>query len=185
VGLPAGYLLVFALLSAGPQGLVSLVNYYPRMLEAHAALGKQIHALRGEGTIKSFALSDAGVVAFHSGALAFDNFGLGSALVAHHGPTRETIDLYAPDMVVLRANAEGVVLNSSKKQQMFDWTTAAGYQPRGDVYLRSDYRLRLFTAKPVPQLEAICARSKAMNDVTESDYFAQHSRVPPWQFWHE
>ena len=178
-------LTIFGWQTSQMAGLLNLANYYPRMLEAHADLGKKIAAVHEQAGIDRFALSDAGMAAYHADITAFDNTGLASGLVAHAGATRATIAQYHPDLVVLRADVNGVVLSNDGKRNLLQWATDAGYQPICDVVLNPGYRLRLFAAKPMPDFYALCEQSKAANDVPDADYAAQHIPSPPWIFWHE
>lgn len=173
-------LLAFAALTAHPMAMVDIANYYPRALDSHAALGK---AIRTEG-IRSFALSDAGMAAYHSRAQAFDNTGLGSALVAHKGPTREIIDQYHPELILLRADDAGVVLSSDNKKNLHQWALDHHYRPRCDIYWRAGYKLRVFSPNNVPALQTVCDAS-SVNNSSEWDYFVAYNTVPPWHFWHE
>ena len=183
--LALAFLAVFAYRTSHPAGLLNLANYYPRMLQAHAALGKQIAKIADQYAIERFALSDAGMAAYHSGIIAFDNTGLGSAMVAHAGPTLATMAQYHPDLVVLRADDHGVVVSSENKRNLLQWAMDAGYRPVCDVVLKPNYHLRMFAAKPMPDFDAVCEQSKAANDLPDTDYAAQHNTVPPWRFWHE
>lgn len=176
-----GVLALFAATTMNYDGLIGLTNYYPRILNAHAALGKALAELPA----RSFALSDAGAAAFHSRLTAFDNNGLGSALVAHAGISQAVIEQYNPDVVVLRADDAGVVLSNEKKKQLFAWAQEKRYRPVCDVYLNPEYRLRIFAAQDIAPLHAVCERSKQANNVKQREFFAQHKQLPPWQFWRE
>ncbi len=176
---------IFALHTSHPAGLLNLANYYPRALHAHAALGKKIAALHTQYGIQRFALSDAGMAAYQTKLVAFDNTGLGSSMVAHQGPTIATIAAYHPDLVVLYADSDGVVLSNQGKKNLLQWATVNQYESRCDVYLKPKYRLRLFSANPLPEFAALCAESKAINNRHDAEFFQLYNTVPPWHFWRE
>ena len=178
-----GLIIFYSSLSAAGNQLIA--NVYPRMLNAHAAIGKALARSHAAGETQSFALSDAGAGAFYSGIVAFDNTGLGSSLVAHQGVTPAVIDRYNPDVVILRADAQGVVLNSMNKRNLYSWAQAKKMTARCDVLLRPGYALRIFSIHAVAGIQEICKNSEKANSQDEAAFFYQSIKQPPWRYWHE
>ncbi len=79
------YIAVFASTSLSVREAAAIAAYYPRALDSHAAFGKLLHRISQNEGIRSFSLGDAGMAAYHSGLIALDNVGLGSAKVARRG----------------------------------------------------------------------------------------------------
>ena len=183
----AGFFLlfVFVIQSTSAISLVTLSNFYPRHLNAHAALGKLIGEISKKYEIRTMAIGDAGMAPYHARITNLDNYGLGSALVAHEGATAKTYEQYNPQLVMLFATGEDIPLNMQSKKTLLQWTLAKGYHALCDVYERPEYRVRIFAAKNIPELMLLCDQSKATNGSYEKDFFLKNVLTPPWHYWHE
>lgn len=179
------YLAAFFLISTDSPSLLHIANYYPRALESQAALGKAIDKVKAEHDIGCFSLGDAGMAAFHSRTMALDNIGLGSSLVAHEGMKIHVIQQYSPDLVVFHARPEGIRVNDYGQAELLEWATRADYEFICDVYWKPDYVNRIYSAIEDSRIDAVCARSKEENDMSDREFFSKHAWSAPWGFWRE
>lgn len=177
----------FASLTLNPVSLAVRSNYYPRLLDSNAALGKTLRSIaEADADINSFSFGDAGVAAYHSELLALDNVGLGSTYAAREGLDASLLDRYAPDFVVFHSNPDGISLNSHNQQTVFDWAEANGMAMVCEVYRKPTYILRVYAHDAdYPQLQNLCDTSIAKNNIWDNAYFYRYGFTPPWSYWRE
>jgi hypothetical protein len=165
--------------------LVHLANYYPRALDSHAALGRVLNDINAQPVETVFLLGDAGMAAFHSRAVALDNVGLGSALVAHNGVTPDVLDEYNPEHVFLHANPDTGIWQRFGYQEILNWMEQRQFTFVCDIFWNKDYSLRYFAREANPQIEELCATSREANYVSNRDYFVTQASQFPWFYWKE
>ena len=171
--------------SVVPRANALIATNYVRMLGAHVAVGKALHDSHAAAETKVFALGDAGATAFQADMIAFDNLGLGSALVAHQGATDEVINQYNPDVVILLVGASGSIMHVGNQDALYDWVRARKMPLLCDTLLDKGYILRVFSKHPVTGLKEVCAESVRLNSLDQKTFFARMIKQPPWHYWHE
>ena len=176
------FLLLFFLISGIST---SIVTYYPRALDSHAALGKMLSQIKGKYQIQSFSLSDAGMAAYHSDIQALDNLGLGSSLVTHRGITSELMDEYQLDIIAFLSRPYEIRLKDFSQQKIFNWASKNNFQYLCDVYWQSDYTLKLYSKFEISELKQVCESSKKANDKDNFSYIKATWQSPPWRYWTE
>ncbi|MCA2010348.1 hypothetical protein LCM17_02540 [Cereibacter sphaeroides] len=180
LGLTA-YVLAFGWHSWSLGDHLGIANYYPRLLNAHAALGRAI----ADSEIEAFALQDAGAPAFHADRRALDTIGLASALVAREGLGPEVLRQYNPALVGFLADAEGIVDRPDRHAALWSYVEEQGFTPLCTLVWAPHYQLALYTAGPQPEVEATCARSAEANGAYELPFALAQLQRPPWAYWHE
>lgn len=180
------FIILFALLSLRYTGL----NGYQWILQAHSrrlytgALGQTLSEIKDKYAIRSFAFSDAGMIAYHSRILSFDYNGLGSAMLAHSDTPRQVIEAYQPDIVIFPVDNGNVGKLDAKRQALFDWTQEKRYKTLCDMAMTQTYQYRIFAVKEIPEVQAICAESKRANNSPLYTYRAIWAQ-PPWHVWRD
>jgi hypothetical protein len=179
------WMLVFGF--AYDVGSLQFLTYYPRALNNHAALGKMIRDVSSKHGVRAFAIGDAGMAAYHSDLNVLDINGLGSALVARHGLTPDVLNRYQIDLIAFYANPSEKSVVSGKQDDLLRWAHEQKFVELCDVYWRKEYVFKMFArpSLPLPEVQALCDRSKALNDVSDGAMRAAAINVPPWQYWHE
>lgn len=159
------------------------ITYYPRCLEAHGALGKTLASVAEKYGLRSLAIGEAGMASYHYGNDVFDMQGLGSSALVRKGLTPALLDSYRIDVIAFYARPEGIT-NASFNQPVLDWATANGFQQSCDVYWSKEWRLRLYTRQPIPELLDMCEASRQKNSLTDRE-MRKIRHAPPWRFWTE
>lgn len=162
-----------------------LVNYYPRLLNAHATLGHALNTTCATSPKTSFLLGDAGVAAFHSDAIALDNVGLASSQVAHHGVTRETLELYNPEHIFLYASPGGPPLQRFGSNAILQWASEERMGAVCDIILSPSSSLRYYSKTGSTSIIDAAASSSARNNLNEWQFLRAQLPAPPWTFWVE
>ncbi|MEP4341570.1 MAG: hypothetical protein ABJ042_06250, partial [Lentilitoribacter sp.] len=144
-GALAFFYIPFAISSSGTSTLLAVSNDYSRVLTAHSSLGRMLAEISETYNISAFSLGDAGAAAFQSRLIALDNVGLGSRAVARSGMSFEVLDLYSPDVVVFHSGPLGVRANAHNQGVIQEWVAQNHYLQICDIYLRSEYTLRIFS----------------------------------------
>jgi hypothetical protein len=178
-----GFLLVF-IKGTGVRNTIPL-TYYPRALNAHAALGKTLNTISKKYGIKTFMLGDAGMAAFHSKLNAFDNIGLGSSAMAHDGISEKLLEVYEIDLIAFQSRPDGIRLSDYNQDIVYKWANNNNFEYLCDVYFYDDYTLKLYSRNRIPELQELCLISKRKNDVPDMGYLLDTFYIPPWRFWRE
>ena len=176
---------IYTLQTSRASEMIHLSNYYPRALASHAALGKVLNVVNEPAVETTFLLGDAGMAAFHSRAVALDNIGLGSALVAHNGVTPEVLDEYSPEHIFLYANPDTGILQKFVFEEILNWIERKNYVFICDIFWKRDYTLRYFAQEGDQQIIELCAASREANYLGERAYFITQISQPPWSYWRE
>lgn len=173
----------FALISDNTSAHLS--TYYPRALLSHAELGKTLNLISEKYKIRSFAIGDAGMAAYHSKINSLDSIGLGSGAVARGGVSGQLLDLYGIDVVAFHARPEKILLEDRHQQTIYDWAVSQGFIELCDIYWQKDYTLRIFSRKPIEEVSQICKSSFSANSRSNRQMLADNIITPPWSFWRE
>jgi hypothetical protein len=179
------YIAVFASTSLSIREAAAIAAYYPRALDSHAAFGKLLHRISQNEGIRSFSLGDAGMAAYHSGLIALDNVGLGSAKVTERGIDPALLDEYNLDVIALHAQPDAIRLGDYHQQAILHWGKKKGFMELCDVYWSKDYTLRIFAKADIKEIHDLCESSKAKNAIPNSTYLKNILRLPPWVYWKE
>ena len=147
------------------------VNYYPRALESLAPFGRTLSEEGERYGITSFALPDAGQVAYLSNLNALDNIGLGSSLVAHHGVSPTLLDAYGIGLIALQARPEGIRLGDYNQREVLDWGKSNGLRYLCRLYFEPDKFFEIYTRVDVPEIHTVCASSDMRNNISNRVYF--------------
>ena len=174
----------FGLKNLSPNALAHIANYYPRLLDSHAALGKAINKDSSRYDFESMSFGDAGMTAYHSEITSLDNIGLGSSLVAQAGVTEKTISDYNPAIVVFHAGPDGIRFQSHSQDKLYSWVTNNGYHHVCQVYWKPHYTLNVYSKYKLVSVLNVCESSTLLNDVKDKDYFLKQGFTPPWHYWH-
>ena len=179
-------LFVFILFFAMSSGVraVGLFTYYPRMLDAHAALGNLLFDIGPKYNLDSFLIGDAGVASYNSNLIVLDNAGLGSSRVLKEGVTNTLIDDYGVDLVAFYATPQAIQWSLFSQHFVHQWTEQNKLFYACDVYWRHDYTFKIYLKQPIPEIMSLCEKSKQLNDHDDSRYFSQIALTPPWHYWH-
>lgn len=160
-----------------------MVNYYPRALDSHAALGKTLRGVGQRYGIDSFAFGDAGMAAYHSGLVALDNIGLGSAKVVHEGLTSNLLDEYGVDLIAFHSRPEKIRLKDYNQEAIYNWSQVNNFEYICDIYWQPDYTLKIYSKRSIPEVNSICESSKRLNDRSNREYLKETLFTPPWKYW--
>ena len=162
--------------------LIGISVYYPRAIDTHALLGKELNKLKNNEGINSFSFGDAGMTAYHSEMIALDNIGLGSSWVAKNkGVSQEIISLYKPDIVVTYNDN----LNVYGQQELLKYAKNNNYMYLCQISWQPGYYLGLYTSKKYTSLEKICQSSLEKNEISNKYYLKKIITHSPWSYWHE
>lgn len=152
-------------------GIYQYETYYPRLLNAHAALGKLL-----DGSDHVIAVGDAGLIPFESGLNTLDIKGLGTHLGAVSGVSTSLAKAYGIDFAVF---VEGDNAGKSLKP----WLSERGIKPVCSLTFRPDYQMELWSSKSNDSLLALCYESKRTNGLSEFDFFIRNAGKAPWGYW--
>ena len=178
----------FAKKTTNENELTFISVFYPRVLEAHAALGKTLHDIAAKYQLHTLAMADAGLTPYHSGLSTLDTIGLGSHAVAmNHGVTPALLDKYHPDIIILRTNKKGMRINTTERESgpLDTWAKQHDMHVQCEVYWTPDYKLGISTRKDYPELAELCTRSKAFNNKSDKAFFQDSIHNSPWSYWKE
>ena len=166
--------------------LVHLANYYPRAQFSHSEFGNVLKNLKNENKIKSFSISDAGMAAYYSGIPNLDTIGLGSSLVAHSsGVSEEVIEVYRPDIIAFRTNANHEVKEIERYKFLMEYVESEKLYPICNIYTSMNYSVYIYSKIKAAEISQHCENSKNFNYVSDRDFFFTHNLKPPWAFWNE
>lgn len=178
-------LIIFILIFAKVSGIRSLgmFNYFPRLLNAQSELGKVLSTISDKYKIGSFLIGDAGVAAFHSNLNVMDHAGLGSASVIKKGISPDLLNHYKVDLIAFYATPEAIQWSYFSQNIIHEWATKNKLNYICDIYWRPDYTFKIYTKENISEILSLCAQSKSLNDMSESEFFKNNKFVPPWYFW--
>ena len=174
---------VFGVNNLSASSLVHIANYYPRALDAHADLGKAIREESAVYDIDTMSFGDAGMAAYHSGISSLDNIGLGSAMVAHEGINKDTLDSYRPEIIVFHARPDQIRLGSHNQKKIHDWAIKNEYNSLCQVFWKKNYTLNIYSKYDLENVEDVCDSSSRVNNLGDKEYFLNHGTRSPWSFW--
>jgi hypothetical protein len=175
------FLIFFTYISS--HGLLNIATYYPRGLHSHAEFGKVLNRISDRYGIRSLAIGDAGMAPYYSDINVLDIVGLGSATVARHGISPSILDKYKVDVIAFFANKDGIKFNDYNQQAVYDWAVSNNFKEIGDIYWRPDYMLRIYSRKPINEIEHLCKTSKYFNDIPDRNLLKEAICYPPWKYW--
>ena len=177
------WMLCFLKMSGMTSAHMGTLTYYPRLLEAHAELGKTLADVGHKYDIDAFILADAGVAACHSDLNALDNLGLGSAAVARDGVTTELMNQYGIDLIALLAQPDSIRFEFSHQQKVFDWSQEQDFVYLCGIYFTPYYILRVYAKGYIGEIEELCERSQKANDRPDEAFSVESMLNPPWMYW--
>jgi hypothetical protein len=178
-------LLVFSLYTMNLFGIAQIINYYPRAIDAHSALGKVLNILKEKENLKAFSFGDAGMTAYYSEMIAFDNLGLGSSAVTHTGVTYELLNSYDLDVILFYAKPSGVNFSRHSQNILQMWANDHNLAEVCSVYWHPTYLITIYAKEPYPEFYAVCEDSKNKNNISNRNYFYRTIFRPPWYYWRE
>jgi hypothetical protein len=161
------------------------VSQYNRGLESQAKIGKVLNSVREKYGIRSFAMGDAGMAAFHSNINALDNLLLGSSRATKYGLTEDLISQYDIDVIAFHATPQFVHRDGFNQRPLFDWATKNGFKDHCFVLLGGDYGFRMFARQYIHEFDDLCAESYRHNIRTNTEFALEALATPPWKLWHE
>lgn len=161
-----------------------LITYYPRALNAHAALGKELALIKEKYELNAIAFGDAGMTAFNSSLTAFDTYGLGSSRLAHEGISVDLIESYNPDVFILHAEKNQVIYDGYNQTFILDWIKHNGFFKLCVIHWTNYDQYFVYTKEFMPELKEVCQKS-IINSQNPVDLEKSILRQAPWRFWNE
>jgi hypothetical protein len=174
-----------------PKEALVLANYYPRLLNAHAHLGKQLSKYEGYTLV----VGDSGALPYYSGWQVIDEAGLGSPVVAHGEFDTGYLEKASPELFIMYASGperSGVLpavhhqdtVLAYLKDHAAEYEYVPGIQFRPGYYLNAYVRKGLKdTPSMVKGIQAAGSHSAGENDIlSELDYFREHVSPLPYLF---
>lgn len=152
-------------------GIYQYETYYPRLLNAHAELGKLL-----EGKVQAVAVGDAGLIPFVSGAKSLDIKGLGTHLGATNGVSDKLAEQYGVDFAVF-------VDGDNAGRNLKPWLRARSIHPICSMTFRPDYQMELWATQSTDALHNLCEQTKHTNGDSEFDFFIRDAGNAPWVYW--
>lgn len=154
-----------------PQNVLSLANYYPRLLDAQGQVG-----LLAKESAKAMSISDSGLAPYLAEIPNLDTTLLGTKIGAKNGVSQKLFDDYGVDFVALRDRKKlrammEPILDKSKLVHVCD------------VYFGPEYRIQLWLAASTDRALEVCASSKAANDLDDRTYLSANLTNAPWNYW--
>lgn len=164
---------------------IRFINYTPRLLSVHGEFGHVLRELSEQDRIDAFAMGDAGLAPFHSSIPVLDLLGLGSRSVTKGGITQGLIRQYEPDVIVIYANRERVLDRPTWHDALLEYAKYENFLGSCRLHVDNYERLVVHSRVPHPEIEALCAKTEARNNVVPSVFLRRHIAQPPWHFWHD
>jgi hypothetical protein len=152
--------------------LNTVVNYYPRLLDAHGRLGQLISV----SNIDATAIGDAGLAPYRGGKKNLDLYKLGSHLAAKNGITRQLLETYQVDLAA-------TAIKSHSEKEIAPLLEEIGLKPTCNLVLRPKYHLRIWSRFETQSLRRICSLSNSRNNLEEDTYFVMNVKTAPWLYW--
>jgi hypothetical protein len=166
-------------------GLEYYVSQYDRGLYSHAAIGKTLKSIHGQYGVRSFAIGDAGMAAYHSEINNLDTLLLGSSKATKYGLSDSLFEEYGIDVVAFHSAPEQIHKDGFNQRPLYEWVIKNGFKEHCFVLLGGDYGFRLYARKNINELYALCDQSNKQNSRTNREFALQALLNPPWNLWHE
>lgn len=183
------FLIFFFCISIYKSDITNYIEYYPRVLDSHAIIGKKLKQISEEHERDiTFSFSDAGITAYYSNLNTLDNIGLGSSLVAKkNGVDNEILELYNPEIVLFQSSQNGIKKSFYNQENIFKWVTDKKYNYIGQVYSHQYYIIKIYSRNALDYklFEQIFKLSKKKNDISSKEYIIKNLANSPFSYWHE
>jgi hypothetical protein len=166
-------------------GFEYYVSQYDRGLYSHAAIGKTLKNIANQYGVRSFAIGDAGMAAYHSGMNNLDTLLLGSSKATRYGLSESLFEEYGIDVVAFHSTPEQVHKDGFNQRPLYDWVIKNDFIDHCFVLLGGDYGFRLYARKNIKELYDLCAESTRQNARTNREFALEALLNPPWNSWHE
>jgi hypothetical protein len=101
--------------------------------------------------------------------------------------TAGVLDTYQVDLIAFYANPSERSVVAGKQDELFRWAREHDFVEICDVYWRKEYVFKMYARRqlPMPELTALCERSRTLNNISDGAMRATAINVPPWRYWHE
>lgn len=175
---------IWSLVSVQSWQMAHFANYYPRFHNSYADLGVEMAKYGNRHGRLTFALSEAGITAFHSQAISLDYIGLGSSAVAQNGVSFKLLDTYNPSIVMIGRESESSLVTTYGRDVLYAWAKSRNYFIQCDLILDRSYRTAIFVREPIPFISEVCARAEHKNLGSDKAFFWNNMASPPWRWWH-
>lgn len=177
-----GLIAVFAL-SFRSYGWVA--TYYPRLLNSHSELGKQIHHAHEDHSADiGIVIADAGALPYFSQARTLDYIGLGSGKIAHEGMSEKLLGEYQPNYILLYGTGDSIH-NYLNQNLIYEWSQKNGFQFLGNTYWRPEYTLCVYSNLPSESLNFDFNKTKEINNRHNKEFMISDIKRSPFHYWHE
>ena len=173
-------------LSVSLKGSIKMNFYYNRLLNAHVSLGKTLYESKEKYNINSITIGDAGATPYLSDLLTLDKIGLGSSkVIKSNGVNEEILNAYEPNLLIMRADTNGIRLNSQSQGLIVNWAKSRNFIYTYDIWFEPNYILKVLTKSEMLELEHLSLTSNKLNNVSNKRIIYEGFVVPPIKFWHE
>jgi len=184
-----GFIALIFFFASSDRKHQEILEYYPRTLYSHAAIGKVIKAIAPNYGIKAISVGDAGMIAYHSDVLVLDNIGLASTLVARGKVDDHLFEKYNLSLVILHAGKDNMP-NTSKyhQRELLHWVSQKNFKRIGDIWFQPDKaELIIYGPEDIPELKKVCDESLKFNKrpLDLELVRLRNNLLPPWIYWHE
>ncbi|MCE1177457.1 MAG: hypothetical protein LWW86_00245 [Micrococcales bacterium] len=161
-----------------PESLLTMVNYRPRLDDAHGRLAKVLHDSREDHRVLT--VGDAGVIPLESGWTTLDVYGLANRAVANGTFNDAYLEEKKPEIIVVTAGRPQKMPPKSHKVKGMALTSAYaqrnGYLFSPGARMRSSYYMQVYARPDIdPQtwaaIQQMAKDSSALNHMGNRDYF--------------